>query len=132
MTLLLPLLAFLFVSLLVAGAAMLLSPSGGGVIERRLGELRAIRGLPVAEPSPYSETVVKGLKKLGTYAPTPAGEVGKLKSRLLAAGFRGGLAQGQFSCGNGHSGDIAGRPSYGGGSVSQGRTDGFVSASRRI
>ena len=79
MTLLLPLLAFLFVSLLVAGAAMLLAPSGGGVIERRLGELRAVRGLPIDEPSLYGERVVQGLKKLGAYAPTPSGEVGKLK-----------------------------------------------------
>ena len=36
---LLPLLAFLFVSLLVAAGAMALAPSGAATIERRLGEV---------------------------------------------------------------------------------------------
>ena len=96
MTLLLPVLAFVFVSLLVAAAAMMLAPSGGGVIQRRLGELRAIPGLPVDEPSPMSDSMVKGLKRLGRYAPTPAREVGKLKGRLLAAGYRGSEAMSVF------------------------------------
>ena len=96
MTLLLPVLAFVFVSLLVAGAAMLMAPSGGGIIQRRLGELRSIDGIPVNEPSPYSETMVRTLKKLGKYAPTPTGEIGKLKARLLAAGYRGGEAMPVF------------------------------------
>ena len=39
MVLLLPLLAFLFASLLVAAAAMALSPAGAATIERRLGEV---------------------------------------------------------------------------------------------
>ena len=46
MTVLLPLLGFVFVSLLIAAAAMVLSPSGAAIIQRRLGELR---GVPVEE-----------------------------------------------------------------------------------
>jgi tight adherence protein C len=96
LTLLLPLLAFLFVALLIAGAAMMLAPAGGGIIQRRLGELRAISGLPAEEPSAYSETMVKSLKKLGKYAPVVTGEVGKIRGRLLAAGYRGGEAMTVF------------------------------------
>jgi tight adherence protein C len=88
---LLPILAFLFVSLLVYGAALALAPASGGVIQRRLGELRGI-SVPVDEPSPYAETFKRSFKRLGKYAPTPAAEMGKLKSRLVAAGYRGGEA----------------------------------------
>jgi len=94
-TLFLPLLGFVFVSLLVYGAAMILAPSGGGVIQRRLGELRGIP-VPVDEPSAYSESMLKGLKRLGSYAPTPTREVGKLKARLVAAGYRGSEALAVF------------------------------------
>src|SRR5262245_57222764 len=68
---------------------MALSPSGGGVIQRRLGELRGVDGVVPDETSAYSETMIKGLKRLGQYAPTPTRELGKIKSRLLAAGYRG-------------------------------------------
>jgi tight adherence protein C len=83
-TLLLPLLGFLFVSLLIAGAAMFLSPSASMVIQRRLGE---IRGVPVDAPA-YSETAVKTLKQLAKYAPQSPSELGKLEQRLVAAGYR--------------------------------------------
>ena len=92
MTLLLPLLAFVCVALLIVGAAMALAPSGGGVIERRLGELRGISALPVNEAPAYSETLVKNLKRLGKYAPQSPAELGKLKARLVAAGYRGSEA----------------------------------------
>jgi len=83
-TLLLPLLAFAFVALLVAGAAMALSPGGSVAIQRRLGELRAA---PVDKPA-YSETVVQSLKRLGKYAPQSPSELGKLQKRLVCAGYR--------------------------------------------
>jgi tight adherence protein C len=88
-TLLLPLLAFLCVALLVVGAAMALAPGGGGVIERRLGELRGIPHVPVNEAPAYSETLVKSLKRLSKYAPQPQSEISKLKARLVCAGYRG-------------------------------------------
>jgi len=94
--LLLPLLGFLFVSLLVFGAALALAPAGGGVIQRRLGELRGLPDISTADTSAYSETMVNGFKRLGKYAPTPAREVGKLKARLVAAGYRGSEALAVF------------------------------------
>jgi tight adherence protein C len=91
-TLLLPLLAFLFVSLLVGAAAMALAPAGGSVIQRRLGELRGIPGMPIDEPSAYGETAKRTFKRLGRYAPTSVSETSKLRARLVCAGYRGSEA----------------------------------------
>jgi len=86
MTILLPLLAFLFVSLLVTAGAMAMSPSAAVAIERRLGE---IRGEPVNETaSPYRKKIAESFATLSKYAPTPASEMGKLRARLVAAGYR--------------------------------------------
>jgi tight adherence protein C len=87
--LLLPLLGFLFVALLVAGFAMAFAPARGGVIEQRLGELRGFTGVVPEEPSRYSESLKRSFKRLGKYAPTSPAEMGKLKARLVAAGYRG-------------------------------------------
>lgn len=92
MLVLLPLLGFLFVALLVAGCAMVLAPARGGVIEQRLGELRGFNGIVVDEPSRYNETLKKSFTRLGKYAPTSPAEMGKLKARLVAAGYRGAEA----------------------------------------
>jgi tight adherence protein C len=83
-TVLLPLLGFVFVSLLIAAAAMVLSPSGSAVISRRLGELR---GVPVEEPV-YTEKAIKTLKHLAKYAPQSPSEMGKLQKKLVCAGYR--------------------------------------------
>jgi tight adherence protein C len=86
MEILLPLLGFLFVSLLVTAGAMALSPSSAVAIERRLGE---IRGEPAAEAaSPYRKKIAASFATLSKYAPTPASEMGKLRARLVAAGHR--------------------------------------------
>jgi tight adherence protein C len=90
--LLLPILAFLFVSLLIAAAALALSPANGGVIQQRLNELRGVSGVGIDAPSPYGESVKRSLTRLGKYAPTSPAEMGKLKARLVAAGYRGGEA----------------------------------------
>jgi tight adherence protein C len=87
--LLLPLLGFFFVALLVAGFAMAMAPARGGLLEQRLGELRGFGDVVVEQPSPYSETLKSSFKRLSTYAPTSPKEMGKLKSRLVAAGYRG-------------------------------------------
>ena len=84
MTVILPLLGFVFVSLLIAAAAMVLSPSGSAVISRRLGELR---GVPVEEPV-YTEKAIKTLKHLAKYAPQSPSEMGKLQKKLVCAGYR--------------------------------------------
>ena len=84
MTFILPLLGFVFVSLLIAAAAMVLSPSGAAIIQRRLGELR---GVPVEEPV-YTEKAIKTLKHLAKYAPQSPSEMGKLQKKLVCAGYR--------------------------------------------
>jgi tight adherence protein C len=85
-TLLLPLLAFLFVSLLVAAAAMMLSPSAAGQVERRLAE---IGGADHTQDSHYERMLVDTLKRIGRVAPKSPTEMGKLQQRLVAAGYRG-------------------------------------------
>jgi tight adherence protein C len=86
-TVLLPLLAFLFVSLLVTAAGMAFSNKHATAIERRLGELT---GAPQAfeTESRYDETIVKALKKIGNALPRSTSEMGKLQRRLVAAGYR--------------------------------------------
>src|SRR5918996_4059284 len=86
MLFLLPLLAFLFVSLLVTAGAMALSPGAAAAIERRLGE---IRGEPVGDAVPaYRRKIAATFTRLSRYAPAPAAEMGKLRARLVAAGYR--------------------------------------------
>jgi tight adherence protein C len=85
-TLLLPLLGFVFVSLLVMAAAMALAPSGGGAIDRRLEELAGPGGIAEAEPG--YERLVGALKKLGKSVPRSPSEMGKLQQRLVTAGYR--------------------------------------------
>jgi tight adherence protein C len=86
MTVLLPLLGFLFVSLLITAAGMAFAPGAAGAIERRLGE---IRGIPVADDTPaYSKKLADRFARLSRYAPTPASEIGRLRARLVAAGYR--------------------------------------------
>jgi tight adherence protein C len=88
-TLLLPLLAFVFASLLVTAAAMALSPAGTTAIERRLGELTA--GGPVEarpEESAYGKALVDLMKRVGTAAPKSRKETGKIQQRLITAGYR--------------------------------------------
>ena len=43
MTIVLPLLASLFIALIVGAVAMVLAPAGGGMVEQRLGEIRGAR-----------------------------------------------------------------------------------------
>ena len=87
MTILLPLLAFAFVSLLVTAGAMVLSPGGAAVIERRLAE---ITGRPVrsARDSATFDRAVATLKRIGRAVPKSPSEMGKLQLRLVHAGFR--------------------------------------------
>ena len=85
MTLLLPLLAFLFVSLLAYAAYIALAPSLAGHVERRLAE---IGGNTVPVGAPAWERVSATFKRMGRVAPQSPSEMGKLQRRLVAAGFR--------------------------------------------
>ena len=85
MTILLPLLAFVFVSLLIAGAAMAFAPRTSAVVEERLFEISS--GIPVDRPT-FRQTLIERLKRIGERAPQSASELSKLQRRLLAAGYR--------------------------------------------
>jgi tight adherence protein C len=87
MTILLPLLGFVFISLLVIAGAMALAPSGVGAIQRRLGEVTSARVDQSDEPPP-DRTVIEALKRMGAMAPRTAKELGKLQQRLVTAGYR--------------------------------------------
>jgi tight adherence protein C len=87
--LLIPLLAFLFASLLVAAAAMALAPANAATIERRLSEV--LTGEHVAQPADdpgYNRVVIDTLKKIGRVAPQSPAEMGKLQRKLTMAGYR--------------------------------------------
>ncbi len=87
MTLLLPLLAFLCVSLLAGAAAMALVPSRT-VIERRLDEAIDQPVQRAAVTAGLRDTVMAWLRRLGAVAPRSASEMGKLQQRLVTAGYR--------------------------------------------
>jgi len=84
-TIILPLLAFAFVSLLVTAGAMALTPGHAAVIRRRLGE---VSGKPVRSGSDNVDRVVDTLKRIGNAVPKSPSEMSKLQLRLVHAGFR--------------------------------------------
>jgi tight adherence protein C len=87
-TVLLPLLAFLFGSLLIAAAAMAFAPGAGATIERRLGEVTGTRVKASDDEPGYDRVVLDTLKKFGAMAPQSRTEMGKLQQRLVSAGYR--------------------------------------------
>jgi tight adherence protein C len=86
-TLFLPLLAFLFASLLVAGAALYYFGRQSVAIEQRLGEVTGST-MKTAADAGYEKMVVESLKRLGNIAPKSPGEMSKMQRRLVAAGYR--------------------------------------------
>jgi tight adherence protein C len=87
-SLLIPLLAFAFASLLVTAAALALSPGGVTAIERRLGEVTGAPEKPIEVDHGYEQMVVAALKRMGAVAPKSASEIGKLQQKLIYAGYR--------------------------------------------
>jgi tight adherence protein C len=89
-TILLPLLAFVFVSLLVTAAYMALSPRLAGTLERRLAEIGAggAGGVVAVDAPSYDQVVIDALKRMGRAVPKSPAEMGKLQRRLVAAGYR--------------------------------------------
>ena len=86
MTILLPLLAFVFVSLLITAAFMALSPGVAGNVQRRLAEIGG--SAPVPDAPGYDQVVLDALKRMGRAAPKSPSEMGKLQLRLVTAGYR--------------------------------------------
>ena len=87
MTLLLPLLAFVFATALVTVAGLRFATNRGSVIDRRLAEVTEMRGR--AEVAPTSGRLKALLKQIGARAPRPTAEMGKVRQRLVQAGYRG-------------------------------------------
>ena len=86
MTILLPLLAFMFGALLVVAAGFWMMPTPAAAVHRRLEE---VVGTRVQEPESKGEQrIVRSLKRLGEKLPRSAREVGKLRQRLVASGYR--------------------------------------------
>src|SRR3954452_24521411 len=83
----LPLLAFVFGSALVAAAAIAFMPARAGVIDRRLDELSFGRDTEVEE-KPRMQSLVAMLKRVGERAPKSPREMGNLRLRLVQAGYR--------------------------------------------
>lgn len=91
MTILLPILAFVFASLIVTAAAMALAPSAGSTIEQRLGEVIENHGQQTEE-SRYGKAMFGLFQRLGTMAPRSVKETSKLQQRLIQSGHRGSEA----------------------------------------
>ncbi len=83
----LPLLAFIFGTVLVAGAALLLMPSKAVAIDRRLEELRPTADTHMSDRKSF-KAVVDLFKRVGEKAPRSPKELGQLRLRLVQAGFR--------------------------------------------
>jgi len=90
MTLLLPLLAFVFASLIIAAIGMRLATARGADIDRRLAEVVGRR--EEEDEGPKFAAIKDAIKKVGAKVPVSPSEVGKVRLRLIQAGYRGGEA----------------------------------------
>jgi len=84
----LPLLAFVFGSALVAAAAIAFMPARAGAIDRRLDELSSFGRDTEIEEKPRMQSFVAMLKRVGERAPKSPREMGNLRLRLVQAGYR--------------------------------------------
>jgi tight adherence protein C len=84
---LLPLLAFVFGSLVIAVAALALLPKPAAGIDRRIQELTAGRATE-SEETPRYVSMIAFLKRVGDKAPHSTKELGSLRLRLVQAGYR--------------------------------------------
>jgi tight adherence protein C len=87
-TLLLPVLAFVFGTLIVGASALVLMPRRTAAIDRRLDELTMGRGEEVEEEKPRLQRLLGVIKRVGEKAPQSTKELGTLRMRLVQAGYR--------------------------------------------
>ena len=85
---LLPILAFIFGTLIIAGGAMALMPRRASAIDRRLEELILDSSREEQEARPRFQSLVGMLKRVGEKAPRSPKELGALRLRLVQAGYR--------------------------------------------
>jgi tight adherence protein C len=84
---LLPLLAFVFGSLVVTGGALAIMPKRAAAIDRRLDELSLGRASDEDE-RPRRQKLMALITRVGEKAPQSAKELGSLRLRLVQAGYR--------------------------------------------
>ena len=84
---LLPLLAFVFGSALIAGTVLALMPNKAAAIDRRLEELTIGRD-PDDVQQPKFQSMVAMFKRIGEKVPRSPKEMGSLRLRLTQAGYR--------------------------------------------
>jgi tight adherence protein C len=89
---LLPLLAFVFGSLLVTAVSYALTAKSAGLNARLRDVVGGVAQADAAMPDPSNEQAVAFFKRIGERAPQSAKELGKLRLRLVQAGYRGGEA----------------------------------------
>jgi tight adherence protein C len=82
----LPIFAFIFGTALVVAAARALTPRNA-TIEQRLDEIVGVHP-KTAEESRFHKRMIDALTRVGRAAPKPASEMGKLRGRLMSAGYR--------------------------------------------
>ena len=82
----LPLLAFVFGTLIITAVAMAMMPRRASAIERRLEELTI--GASQEEARPRFQNLIGMLKRVGEKAPRSPKELGQLRLRLVQAGYR--------------------------------------------
>jgi tight adherence protein C len=82
----LPVLAFVFGSLLVGALALMFMPSKAGAIDRRLEEL--MLAPDTEERKPRLQSLVALFKRIGEKVPRSPKEMGTLRLRLTQAGYR--------------------------------------------
>jgi tight adherence protein C len=90
MSLLLPLLAFVFATVCVAAIGLRFAGNRGTVVERRLAEVtgRTER----VDDGPRFVVLKDAVKRLGSKVPVSPSEMGKVRLRLVQAGYRGAEA----------------------------------------
>ena len=112
MTLLLPLLAFAFAALIVAAVGLRYAGNRGTVIEQRLAEVTG--GRDREDETPKFAVLKEAIRKVGSKVPVSPSEVGKVRLRLIQAGFRGAeaLLCGPHAVGVGRADARVHRPGY--------------------
>ena len=90
MSMLLPLLAFVFASLIVAAIGIRFAGTRGSVVDRRLAELTG--SAERERDNPKFVVIKEAMKTLGSKVPASPSELGKVRLRLVQAGYRGAEA----------------------------------------
>jgi len=88
MTMTLTILAFLFGTLLVTAVGLRLGGRRAEVIDRRLREAVGDSAAPTVELRPSFDAIIGALQRVGNRVPRSPSEMGKLRLRLVRAGFR--------------------------------------------